>query len=308
MKKRFFTLFFSFLPLCISLPAMAALKDQDTVKRLESQSTLPQIKRAAAEGDPDAQYALGYLYYYGREVPQDMGLAKKWIKKAADQGQQQAVQAEKILMGTMPSIQPKVNPILQPDGESPEKPHTPVVPRDDMKKEPVVPNNQQSISELIKEQTPVLQQKEDQPVTQESTPVLKASGIETPQTPTKPIIKNTETTSPTPPPAKPEPKAPKPKAPVQILNTPKENYFTVQLLSSSKKQDILRFMEKYHFKEASYYETYRDGQKWYVVTYGKYPSRKAASSAIHKLPEGVKKNTPWVKSSEMVNKEMVKKK
>lgn len=87
----------------------------------------------------------------------------------------------------------------------------------------------------------------------------------------------------------------------------KGDYFTIQLLSSSKKQDVVRFIAKSNLKQASYYETYRDGQKWYVVTHGKYPSRKAASSAIHKLPETIKKNGPWVKSSAMVNKEMNKK-
>lgn len=299
MKKRFFTFLLPFL--IIGLPAITTQAQGQDTNQLESQSTLPQIKRAAEEGDPDAQYALGYMYYYGRGVTQDMAQAKQWIKKAANQGQQQAVQAEKILLGTTPSIQPKVNPVVQPNGESPDKPNTPVAPRDDMKKEPVVTNDQKQVSEMVEEQKPALTQKEEPaPVKEKAVPATTAAKPEVVDAAAKSKPKKSEKSG-----AAVKPKTSKTSA--QPLKNVKGDYFTIQLLSSSKKQDVVRFIAQSNLKQASYYQTYRDGQKWYVVTHGKYPTRKAATAAIQKLPESVKKNGPWVKSSAVVNKEIHKK-
>lgn len=53
-----------------------------------------QIKMAAESGDADAQYALGYMLYYGKAgATKDTNLAKMWIGKAASQKQPQAVKA-----------------------------------------------------------------------------------------------------------------------------------------------------------------------------------------------------------------------
>lgn len=53
-----------------------------------------QIKRAAEKGDPDAEYALGYMYYYGKSgAIKNVVEAKEWIEKAASHNQPQAVKA-----------------------------------------------------------------------------------------------------------------------------------------------------------------------------------------------------------------------
>lgn len=43
-------------------------------------------RKAADQGQPEAQNALGYLYQTGRGVPQDVNEAVKWYRKSADQG------------------------------------------------------------------------------------------------------------------------------------------------------------------------------------------------------------------------------
>lgn len=55
--------------------------------------SLSQVQTAAQSGDPDAQYALGYMYYYGINTPRDLDGAKVWIARAASQGQPLAKQA-----------------------------------------------------------------------------------------------------------------------------------------------------------------------------------------------------------------------
>jgi len=47
---------------------------------------IAEFKEDAANGDPAAQWALGYTYSYGIGVPKDDKEAAKWIRKAAEQG------------------------------------------------------------------------------------------------------------------------------------------------------------------------------------------------------------------------------
>lgn len=55
------------------------------------------INQAAKSGDPDAQYALGYMYYYGIGTIRDKETAKMWIDRAAKQGQPLAKKAEELI-------------------------------------------------------------------------------------------------------------------------------------------------------------------------------------------------------------------
>jgi len=52
-----------------------------------------QLLPAAIEGNQQAQYAIGYMYYYGYGVPLDTETGIFWIKKSADQHYPLAVQA-----------------------------------------------------------------------------------------------------------------------------------------------------------------------------------------------------------------------
>ncbi len=44
-------------------------------------------------GNAEAQYAVGYMYYYGYGVAQDTDVGYFWIKKSADQGNEPAIKA-----------------------------------------------------------------------------------------------------------------------------------------------------------------------------------------------------------------------
>lgn len=60
------------------------------------------LKPEAEKGQPDAQYAIGYMYYYGQGVVEDRKLAWFWINKAASVRQPDALAAVQILNhGTM---------------------------------------------------------------------------------------------------------------------------------------------------------------------------------------------------------------
>jgi TPR repeat protein len=48
---------------------------------------------AAADGKADAEYAIGYMYYYGYGAPQDTDTGIFWMKKSAKQNYAPAVKA-----------------------------------------------------------------------------------------------------------------------------------------------------------------------------------------------------------------------
>ena len=56
----------------------------------------------AVKGQPDAQYAIGYMYYYGQGVVEDHEKAWQWISSAAKVGQPDAVAAMEILAEKRP--------------------------------------------------------------------------------------------------------------------------------------------------------------------------------------------------------------
>src|SRR3990167_1493373 len=59
--------------------------------------SVDKIQEAAENGDPDAQYGLGYMYYYGIDTVRDKETAQLWIKRAADQGQPLAQKALSLM-------------------------------------------------------------------------------------------------------------------------------------------------------------------------------------------------------------------
>lgn len=84
----------------LSLSACSVQSDQQ--KMLQGQQYFQEqnyvdayktLKPLAEDGNADAQYALGYMYYYGKGVPKNYQEAMYWMTKAANQGQPLAKQA-----------------------------------------------------------------------------------------------------------------------------------------------------------------------------------------------------------------------
>lgn len=48
------------------------------------QKAMHELLPLACDGIPEAQYAVGYMYYYGYGVAQDVDTGYFWIKRAAD--------------------------------------------------------------------------------------------------------------------------------------------------------------------------------------------------------------------------------
>jgi TPR repeat protein len=109
MAKRLIKLclmafFASLLMACATMKTNPPMRP-DTIAYLEEAQRLfndGYYKRArnlllplACDGNPQAQYAIGYMYYYGYGVPQDTDVGYFWIKRAADS---QFVPAQQALL------------------------------------------------------------------------------------------------------------------------------------------------------------------------------------------------------------------
>lgn len=58
----------------------------ETVVSTMTEDKIAQLQREAQDGNPDAQYDLGYMYENGLGVPKDEAKALELYQKAADQG------------------------------------------------------------------------------------------------------------------------------------------------------------------------------------------------------------------------------
>ena len=75
------------------------------------------------------------------------------------------------------------------------------------------------------------------------------------------------------------------------------SYYTIQLVGLQNEKSIHKFVKKYKlFNQVAYYKTLYRKKDWYPLLYGVYPTRKEASSAIKKMPQELRKFSPWIRS------------
>jgi adhesin transport system outer membrane protein len=83
-----------------------------------------------------------------------------------------------------------------------------------------------------------------------------------------------------------------------------ENSYTIQLLATGNEQAVKKFINDAGLDGiANYYRAKKqNGKNWFLVTYGKYGSRKAADSAIKDLPEKMGTYKPWSRTNKSLDK------
>lgn len=102
-----------------------------------------------------------------------------------------------------------------------------------------------------------------------------------------------------------------PSVPVTILG-PQEwvkaqtpNFYTLQLASSTNAELIKKyFVENSLVGKGGYYKNRREGEYWYALVYGAYPSVSAANAAAASLPADLKKWSPWVRKLKNIHRIM----
>lgn len=92
----------------------------------------------------------------------------------------------------------------------------------------------------------------------------------------------------------------------QKLLAANQQYYTLQLIGGRHEGGIQQFIQQHQLADKAL--TYRkqvQGDDWYVVVLGQYPTKQAAESAANALPSTIKQETkPWVRSMKSVQSEI----
>jgi len=74
------------------------------------------------------------------------------------------------------------------------------------------------------------------------------------------------------------------------------NYYTLQLASSTNRKLIEKYYNENQLHgKAGYYANRRQGEDWYALVYGAFPTAGEANAAIATLPQDLRKWSPWVR-------------
>jgi len=83
------------------------------------------------------------------------------------------------------------------------------------------------------------------------------------------------------------------------------NQFTVQLLGSTSRANVEDFVRRHANTPLYWFETRNQGNPWFVVMMGAYPSRAAAQTAASGLTGELGRLEPWIRSIETIQGEIV---
>ncbi len=298
--------------------------------------SMERIEKAAQSGDPDAQYALGYMYYYGIGTVRDVQTARLWIKRSAVQGQPLAKKAEALLSsgGHLDSLhgyqgQTGTNDLSTDGGSSsgsrssrnrgtayeptpnvralnaavPEKPISEHLPnygkkRDANRSKPKTIIN--SLPEKSVSPAPANDTNKDVGSSPGTEPLTQAP--KRPRAITDPRLardagpRTTYFAS--------HARAGITASEERLLNVSSQRY-TLQLMGGRNLNAIKAFVKGHHLESMTrYYSAKLRGQKWYMLLYGNYPSAIRAHAAAQQLPKPLRTLHPWVKSFRAVHKEI----
>ena len=95
-------------------------------------------------------------------------------------------------------------------------------------------------------------------------------------------------------------------SPEEWVATQNPKYYTLQLASSTNQQLIDKYYRENALEgHAGYYRSKREGEEWYALVYGAYPSVQDAKDAIETLPQDLKKWSPWVRNIKSIHRIML---
>ncbi len=270
----------------------------------------------AMQGDTEAQYALGYLYYYGRGVRQDRYRAVAWFQDAARLGHPKAARAlamanEQLRFAAVPpasAAPPKDERIIiseiGSDAHHPGADDTPVrtvpaetgQPQADDRRIIIRPEPQAAglppsgaaaaPAPAFTDQRIVITGAEPEPASDGPVPAapredVRPNPVESREVAMPGLIKASarRLTVPTPVPAA----------------TPR---YTLQLLGSRSRADLVALVRQHGLDEAQvqYVVGEHAGGPWYRLFYGAFASVGEAKAGLKALPADLHRHKPWVRT------------
>ncbi|VAW98199.1 hypothetical protein MNBD_GAMMA23-25 [hydrothermal vent metagenome] len=94
-------------------------------------------------------------------------------------------------------------------------------------------------------------------------------------------------------------------APQEWVKAQNPSFYTLQLASSTNAELIKKYFNENSLTgKAGYYKNKREGEYWYALVFGAYPTVMAANAAIATLPKDLKKWSPWVRKLKSIHRIM----
>jgi len=252
--------------------------------------SLSKIEGAASRGDPNAQYALGYMYFYGIGTVRDTNAAKLWIRRAAAQGQPLAIKATHILNYRG---YPGAGGTRGASGSGgPTSRHVP-----NYKRVNINEANTRAPSKSLKEHLPGYKKSKSTPVHES---LQKKPGEKTSPPVTNPTTEKESTPSSAPPLSQRQRITPVERS---ILHS--QGKYALQLMASADLNAVQSFVRQHGLQgKVRYYHARYHNTTWYMLLYGSYTTVSQARVAKLQLPPSVQALNPWVKSLNLVKKEI----
>ncbi len=93
--------------------------------------------------------------------------------------------------------------------------------------------------------------------------------------------------------------------PQEWVKAQNPGFYTLQLASSTNAKLIKKYFDENSLTgKAGYYKNKREGEYWYALVFGAYPSVAEANVAIATLPKDLKKWSPWVRKLKSIHRIM----
>lgn len=253
---------------------------------MKYQCSVDRVQAAAENGDADAEYALGYMYYYGVNTPRDQDSAKLWISRSAAQGQPLAKSALAMITqgGTVTSTQHQASAVHQQTTT--------------LAKNETSTNTLKSASAQVTYQKPITSLAANQihpvanPVVkhidEDDTKSVSMASVDVPHHAGLHAVEDNDVAQ----------------MEGELMHTANQGY-TLQLMGNHNEAVVKDFVQRHHLVgKAAYYYSSLDHENWYMVVYGQYQTVSQASHAIAELPADLRKMQPWIKPNKDVKEEI----
>lgn len=230
---------------------------------------------SAEHGNADAQYALGYMYYYGKGVPRNTEKASYLFKLAMQQGHHDAIEAMSMIINT--------NGIFTTN-----KKRKPLLATNSLKKtlEPNKFRESKLQNKDLLAQRIQYRERSQNNVAKFNSKKVKNKNAASNNALSKNMLAYKEENS-----------LAKAKAvTIKSKKSMQSNYYTIQLIADPSQNIVETFSSRNHFTDSmhKYKYVYR-GATWYALSLGSYDNYTDAKHAIGKLPQNIKNMHPWVR-------------
>ncbi|MCK9532335.1 MAG: SPOR domain-containing protein [Gammaproteobacteria bacterium] len=271
----------------------------------------------AMQGDTEAQYALGYLYYYGRGVRQDRYRAVAWFQDASRLGHPKAARAlamanEQLRFAAVPPASAATAAALKDEriiiseigadapvstaSEAPVGTRAAAVPQPQVDDGRIIIRPEPQAADVARaaaapaqaftDQRVVITGAEPEPASDEPLPAAPREGVRPNPVESREVVM---------------PGLIKAKAGARLnVPAPPEAIprYTLQLLGSRSRADLVTLVRRHGLDEAQvqYVVGEHAGGPWYRLFYGAFASVGEAKAGLKALPADLHRHKPWVRT------------